>query len=299
MAPPPELQLPAWATWATLGALLLFSTLAAFVGFGLRRAPESGRQPVLGHLAELRRRLVHMVLALGAALALIFVVRVLPAAPWLGIDAYDNVAAQVFRRMAADLVPATVRLVVTRPTDGFVAVFDVALGLAVIITLPYLFAQAGGFLWPALRARERRILLRLLVPATLLFLLGAAFAYWVVLPAAFAALYTFSAVLGAENLLDVGEFVSFSAMFLLLSGAAFQTPLLMYGVARAGLVTPRGYLRRWRHAIVAIVVVAALVTPDPTPVSQMLVSGPLVALYFLGVALAVPARRAYEKAAAK
>jgi sec-independent protein translocase protein TatC len=84
-----------------------------------------------------------------------------------------------------------------------------------------------------------------------------------------------------------------------LTGLAFQTPLLMYGLARVGLATPRGYLKKWRHATVVIVIVAAVATPDPTPVSQLLVAGPMLGLYFLGVALAVPASRAFTRASAR
>jgi len=295
MAPLPDTALPAWATWATLGALGLLAALAALVGGVLRRRRNGATDTFWGHVGELRRRLVRMVLAVCGALAVIFLVRVRAAPPFVGVDAYDNLAAQLFRRMAGDLVPADVRLVVTAPTDGFVAVFDVALGLAILLTLPYLLAQVGGFVWPALKPKERRMLVRAVVPATCLFALGALFAYVVLLPAGFGALYTFASVLGAQTFLDVGEFVPFTLMMLGITGLAFQTPLAMAVLARAGLATPRGYLRYWRHAVLAIVIVAALVTPDPTPVSQMLVSGPLVGLYFLGIGLSVPMARRHAR----
>lgn len=307
MAPPPGVDVPAWATWAAVLALALLAALAAAVGAAARRKGAGGRAGVAGsaghatfwgHVGELRRRLVRMVLGVLAGTMLAFLVRVEPAAPWVGFDAYDNLAAQVFRRMAFDLVPAGVRLAVTTPTAGFVAIFDVALALGVAISLPYVLAQLAGFFGPALRRHERALLLRLLLPATLLFVLGALFAYAFVLPSAFDALYAFADTLGAETFLDVGEFVGFAMLFMLLTGIAFQTPLVMYGLARVGLVTPRTYLSKWRHATVAIVLVAALATPDPTPVSQLLVSGPLLGLYFLGVALAVPAARAHARSAA-
>ncbi|MCA1819885.1 MAG: twin-arginine translocase subunit TatC [Halobacteriales archaeon] len=288
-------QLPAWATWAVLAALAIVAAAAASVGAWLRRSPADRVEGVWGHVTELRRRLVRSVMACAAAVAVVFVVRVGPAPPYIAVDPYDNLAAQVFRRMAADLKPADVRLIVTAPADGFVAMFDVALGLGLFIALPYVLAQVGGFVWPALRSRERRLLGLTLGPATLLFAVGALFAYRFLLPPAFTALYAFSSALGADGLLDVAEFVSFTVMLLLLSGAAFLTPLAMLALARIGLATPQGYLRYWRHAVVAIVVVAAVVTPDPTPVSQLLVAGPLVGLYFLGVALAVPARRAFDR----
>lgn len=292
---PPDLPTPAWAIWGTLAALALLAALVATVGLGLRRHAGEARDTFWGHVSDLRRRIVRMVLALVAGLAFVFTLRLENAAPWLGIDPYDNLAAQVFRRMVADLVPAGVQLVVLRPTDGFVAVFHVALGLAVMVTLPYLLLQMASFVAPALRARERRLLALYLAPAAALFAIGALFAYVAILPQAFTALYTFSANLGAANLLDVHEFVAFAVMMMLLSGAAFLTPLAMFGLARLGIASPRTYLRYWRHTVVGVVVVAGLVTPDPTPVSQILVAGPLVALYFLGILVSFGARRAYER----
>lgn len=294
MAPTP-LDVPAWATWATLGVLLAATVAAALLSAFLPRGRSPGMS-FMGHVTEVRRRLLRIVAAMAAGLCAVFLVRVQPTPPWVGIDAYDNLAAQVFRRMAADLVPADVRLVATRPTDGFVALFNVALALAVLLALPYLMAQVAGFVWPALRRRERRVLIGLLAPASLLFALGALFAYRFVLPTTFGALYGFVAAVGAESLLDVSEFAGFAALIMVVAGFAFQTPLVMYGVARAGLASPAAYLRAWRHAVLAIVVVSALVTPDPTPVSQMLVAVPLVGLYFLGIAVAVPAHRAFMRA---
>jgi sec-independent protein translocase protein TatC len=295
VAEPPDL--PSWSPWAALAALALVGLLAAVVGWrlGRRTADPLG---FWGHVQELRLRLARMVLTLAIAVAAVFLVRIEAQAPYVGIDPYDNLAAQAFRRMAADLVPADVRLVVTSPAEGFVAMFNVALGLGVLASLPYLLAQVGQFLWPAMAARERRILGLALGPAAALFAVGAAFAYAVILPSAMAALYAFSDALGADGLLQVREFVSFTVLMMLLTGAAFLTPVAMYAVARAGLATARGLLRRWRHALVAIVVVAAFVTPDPTPVSQVLVAGPLFGLYLLGVAAAVPAQRAHERSIA-
>jgi sec-independent protein translocase protein TatC len=279
-------------------ALAILAALAATVGAvaGTRRGAADAT--FWGHFGELRRRLVRIVLGVLAGILVAFLIRIEPVAPWVGFDAYDNLAAQVFRRMAADLVPDGVALVVTAPTAGFVALFNVALALGVVVSLPYVLAQLAGFLGPALRRHERALLLRLLLPAFLLFVLGILFAYAFVLPSAFAALYAFADTLGAATFLDVEAFVSFALLFMLLTGAAFQTPLVMYGLARVGLATPRGYLRKWRHAVVAIVLIAALATPDPTPVSQMLVSAPLLGLYLLGAALAVPAAKAYARSLA-
>lgn len=289
-------DLPSWATWATLAALALLATLAGVSGAIAPRRTDPDRNTFFGHAKDLGRRVRRILLGVVAAIFVVMLVRIEPRAPFLGLDAVDNLAAQVFRRMASDLVPAGVQLVVLRPMDGFVALFDIAVGLGILLSMPYLLAQVGGFLLPALRPRERRLMWRFIAPIVLLFVAGALFAYTIVLPAGYRALYSFSSVIGAVNLLDVNEFVSFTLMFLALSGLAFQTPLVMVGLSRLGLVSPAGYLHYWRHTLVGILLVAGLATPDPTPVSQLLVSGPLFGLYFLGIALAVPAHKAYQRA---
>src|SRR5439155_18304919 len=95
---------------------------------------------------------------------------------------YDTAAAQLFRVAATHLVPPGVELVVTTPMDGFAAQFSIALGLGIALAVPVALYQAGRFAGPALRPRERRLLALALVPAMLLFLLGALFGYAVVLP---------------------------------------------------------------------------------------------------------------------
>jgi sec-independent protein translocase protein TatC len=142
------------------------------------------------------------------------------------------------------------------------------------------------FLAPALRPSERRWLAWAVLPAVVLFLLGAAFGFVVLLPVTFAALYEFSDALGAASLLSVADFAGFTLAFLAGCGLAFELPLVMALLARSGVVAPRTFWNRWRHALVVVLVVAMVVTPDPTIVSQLLLAAPLMALYVVGAALA-------------
>ncbi|HUR63444.1 MAG TPA: twin-arginine translocase subunit TatC [Candidatus Thermoplasmatota archaeon] len=275
------------ATVAVL-ALLLLGVLAALWLRRGRRERGEARLGLWEHVEELRRRLLVVAAALVAGLALAMTTRL---AAWHGIpypvpEFYDTVAAQLFRAAAAHLVPPGVQLIVTSPMDGFSAQFSVALGVGAALALPVLLYQAGRFVAPALRARERRLLALALLPATLLFLLGALFGYVVVLPFTLAALYQFSGALGASGLLSVQDFASFTLSFLLGFGLAFQTPLVMAALSRVGLVAPRAYWRRARHAAVIILVVAMVVTPDPTIVSQLMLAVPMLALYVVGAVAA-------------
>ncbi|MHB8633825.1 MAG: twin-arginine translocase subunit TatC [Thermoplasmatota archaeon] len=269
--------------------ILLAAAVVAMAGV-LAFRPRSRPRPMTfwGHIEELRRRLLWALLfaTAGTLAALTFGV-----GRWNGfwvptLDPMDNWAALLFGRAASDLLPPGVTLVAVRPMDGFAADFQVALGMGVVAALPVILWQVGAFLGPALRERERRVLAWLVAPSFLLFCVGAAFAYGVILPSAFTALYGFSTALHAQNLVTVEEFSSFVMGFLLAVGVSFQTPLVMYGLSRSGAVkaaTLRGF---WRHSIVGILVVAALITPDPTVVSQLLVAIPMGALFFVGLGLA-------------
>jgi sec-independent protein translocase protein TatC len=282
------------ATVAVL-ALLLGSVLAAL---RLRRggAADEARLGLWEHVEELRRRLLLVAAVLVGGLGLAMTTRlwvwhgavagVQLSLPALAPEFYDTVAAQLFRAAAAHLVPPGVELIVTSPMAGFAAQFSIALGVGVALALPVALYQAGRFVGPALRAKERRMLALALVPAMLLFLLGALFGYAVVLPFTLQALYQFSGALGARGLLSVQDFASFTLSFLLGFGLAFQTPLAMAALSKVGLVPPHAYWKKARHAVVVILVVAMVVTPDPTIVSQLMLAIPMVALYALGAVLA-------------
>lgn len=291
------------ATGGWVAAVVVVAVAGAIAAavWAVRRSPTSPlvRRSLLDHIEELRRRVLIVVATLLAGVLVALSVRV---AQWHGYwvpvpDAYDNVSAQVLRLAARFLVPKGVQLAVTGPTDAFMAEFHVALGLAVALALPVALVQVGRFVLPALKARERRLLALLLVPALTLFVLGAVFCFAVILPSAFSALYTYADVLGAQSLLQVNTFVTFTVLMCLTTGAGFETPLLMYGLGRLGLVQARTFARLWRQAIVGIVVFAAWITPDPTFVSQVLVAVPLIGLYALGTGLAYIGQRAHARAA--
>lgn len=293
---------PAAVRGGTLVLLLLALLLLVWV---LRRIPRRGAdgdeapQPFLAHVETLRRTLLVSFGAFVAATCFAFGFRLEPRwGVWVPVPAVaDNLAAQLYRRLAADLIPPQVRLVATGPLDGFMAEFTVALGLGFALALPVILAQAVRFLGPALRPAERRALAAYVLPALLLFLAGAAFCYLLVLPFLFGTLYAYSDALGAELLLHVGDFVTFSFGLVLVFGAAFQTPLVMVALTRVGLVPAKTWRRTWRHAVVAIFVLAALVT-DPTVFSQLMVALPLTGLYFVGLGIAQVVERRAARAAA-
>jgi sec-independent protein translocase protein TatC len=278
------------ATWLLrVGTLAVLALLGlALVLALLRRGPGLERGRLLEHVEELRRRLLVVAGVLVAGTFAALTVRIEDRGGWpvpaLGL--YDTMASQLFRAAADALLPPGVQLIVTGPADGFVAQFSIALGIGIAFAIPVAMDQLARFLAPALRPPERRLLAWAVLPAVALFLLGAAFGFVVLLPLTFDALYRFSDALGAATYLTVSDFASFTLAFLAGCGLAFEMPLVMGLLSRVGLVSPRVYWSKWRHAVVAILVLAMVVTPDPTIVSQVLLAVPLIALYFFGAGLA-------------
>jgi sec-independent protein translocase protein TatC len=273
------------------GALVI---AIAFIGLaasalGIRhRAPRPEGTP-LQHLGELssRLRIVFLVLIVSTFAFFSFGLReasVGEAAYFYPVPSFtENIATQVFSALAGGLVPSGVSLIVTSPTDAAFVNLEVALFLGVLTTLPVLFFEAAMFIGPALRKEERRAALRLVLPALILFTAGAAFAYFVLLPSMLSFLYAYAVPIGALQLLRVEDLVSFAVTTMLIFGIAFELPLIMAGLSRFGMIGHRTWIKYWRHVVVVIFVGAAIITPDPSVVNQVLVAVPLIVLYGLGI----------------
>lgn len=284
------------AAVVALGLLALAAT-AALMRRGRPRRGDA--MPWTQHIEELRRALMVSGLAFMVATMVVFSVRIEGRGgwPWPVLAIQDNLAAQVFRVIADHLVPEGVTLMVSRPLDGFVAEATLALAMGAVIASPVWMLQLIGYFGPALEAHERRTLLRGVVPAIVLFGAGVAFAWVFVLPFLLDTLYGYPVALGATPFLQVSELVRFTLALLFIFGLAFQLPLVMAVLGRTGLVTWRSFLKAWRVALVIILVASALMT-DPTVVSQVMVAGPLMALYGLGILAARITGRRAETAAA-
>ncbi len=151
--------------------------------------------------------------------------------------------------------------------------------------MPVIVYQALRFVSPGLRPGERRWLYLTVLGAFILFLAGVAFAYYVALPPALDFLLNFGNDLAEPNI-RVGSYIDFVTRLLFWTGVTFETPLVIMFLARFGIVSAGRLLHWWRLAFVAAFVVAAIVTPTVDPVTQSLVAGPIIVLYFLGIALA-------------
>ena len=181
---------------------------------------------------------------------------------------------------------------VTEPIGVFMRV---ALLLGFAVSLPYTYLELFLFIAPGLRPRARRIGL-LGFPLVLLFFVGGmAFAYYAMLPTALPFLLNF---MGIHTVPRPDSYIRFVTALLFWTGLSFEFPLVIYLLAAFGVVRASMLWKHWREAVVAIAVVAAVITPTVDPINMLLVMAPLTVLYFLGAILAKFAENTRSRAAA-
>jgi sec-independent protein translocase protein TatC len=232
---------------------------------------------MLEHIDALRKHLMRAVLflALMTGLSFIYTRRIIDilARPVGGIDALRAID----------------------PTEPLGVFMRVALLTGFSLALPYIALELWLFAAPGLK-KDARIFGLLSIPiATLFFLGGMAFAYFVMLPAAIPFLVNF---MGMTAELRPSTYVSFVTGIMFWIGASFEFPLVIYVLARIGIVNSKVLSEQWRLAIVIIAVLAAAITPTIDPVNMALVMGPLILLYFLSIFLAGLAQRGKKGAQA-
>jgi len=222
------------------------------------------------HLQELRRRLIICAVAVVLGLAV--------------SAAFTDDLLKFLMKPAEDRREDFV-LVFLEPFESFVTYFKIALMGSLVIAMPVIVYQILAFVAPGLKPNERGWLYGTVIGATLLFLVGVAFAYYVALPPALGFLLNFQDDI-AEPQIRMGSYFDFVTRLLFWTGVSFETPLVVMFLARFRVVTARKLIGWWRLAIVGAFVIAAVVTPTPDPVTCTIVALPLIALYVVGIVLA-------------
>ncbi|MFQ5400419.1 MAG: twin-arginine translocase subunit TatC [Anaerolineae bacterium] len=184
-----------------------------------------------------------------------------------------------------------------RPTEGIETFFKVALLSGAILSMPFILHQFWLFISPGLTKQEKRYVYVFIPSALLLFALGIAFAWFVLVPAAVMFLANFMPDIFKTEWTGQ-EYIGFLVTMLFWLGVSFEMPVVVYLVARLGLVTAATLREQWRLAIVAVAVIAAAVTPSIDPVTMLLTMAPLLVLYGLSILLARLGQRQFEKSMA-
>ena len=230
---------------------------------------DESRAPLLDHLLELRRRLLYCILAIGLAFGVC----------WF-------FAENIFAFLAQPQIQAgQKKLIYTQLFEAFFVQIKVAFFSAMMISFPVIANQLWQFVAPGLYRKEKRALLPFLLATPVLFLTGAAMAYYVAIPMALHFLLSFSGTVGGveqEALPAIGNYLSFVMQFLFGFGAAFLLPVLLMLLERAGIVTRKQQIGARRYAIVGAFAIAAVLTP-PDVGSQLLLAIPLTILYEMAI----------------
>ena len=228
--------------------------------------------PLTDHLAELRSRLIRTGLSWGVGTAL--------AWSWK-----ERIFALLLAPAVHALGPSGSKLQAIAPTEIFFTYLECALLAGFLLALPVILWQIWAFVAPGLYPSERSTILPFVFVTTVLFLGGAAFGYTAIFPLMFLFFTSFDSDI-VQSAWTMGEVFSLTTHMFLAFGAAFELPVVVFFLALAGIVDAPKLLRSTPYAVLVIFIVAAILTPTPDWVSQLLLGVPMVLLYLLGVGVA-------------
>jgi sec-independent protein translocase protein TatC len=231
--------------------------------------PDSVEMPFLDHLEELRWRIIWALLALIIAMGVALVVL-------LKIDVIYFLEKPILPLLNGH------KLVYTHPGDPFSILLSTTFAFGLALALPFIFYQLWAFVAPALYRHERRLVIPVLMGATLLFLCGAALAYVVVLPLSVKWLMGFNTG-SLEPMITASEYFSFTVSLVLAFGAAFELPVVILLLAAIGLVNPKMLNKYRRHAVFLAFGIGAFLTPGDMVWTTIAMAFPLWGLYELSV----------------
>lgn len=239
----------------------------------------SARMGFFEHLDELRKRLIRA--TIGVLLGTIVGFLISEPVLWYLGQPYLSLSDEA-------------RFLIIDPTGSVMAIIRVSLLVGVTLAVPIVTYQLVMFIIPAMTQRERRFFLMALPAVFGLFLLGIAFAWFVLIPPALNFLEGFKQGLFTTEW-EASRYITFVTTLLFWMGVAFETPLVLFVLSLIGFVTARPLIKNWRLAVVAASVAAAFITPTIDPVNMMLVMGPLLVLYVISIGLVAIGTRIYQR----
>jgi len=229
---------------------------------------ENGKMPFIEHLGELRKRLIICFVGVGVGFAIAYSFK-------------ETLFVLLMQPLKGAMAPGQ-KLIYTGLPEAFFVYIEVSFFGGILLAAPLIFFQMWLFIAPGLYKNERRFLVPLLFLSCFFFAGGVLFGYSIVFPYAFKYLLGFESDL-VQALPSMREYLSLATTLLIAFGFIFQLPLIMTMLARVGIVTPRFLSKNRKYAFLLSFVVAAIVTPTPDVVNQLLMAGPLVILYEVSI----------------
>ncbi|MEQ9619452.1 MAG: twin-arginine translocase subunit TatC [Deltaproteobacteria bacterium] len=233
---------------------------------------KESKMSFLDHLGELRLRILWSLI--------VVVVLFIPA------YVYSTAIFDFLMRPIIDNLPEGSSLIFTRPAEGFITYLKVSLFVALFAAVPFILYQGWKFVAPALYKHEKQIVIPFIFFGTLFFALGAAFCYFVAAPPAFRFLLNEYSSEYVKAFPSIREALSFLMALILGFGIIFEFPLVIFVLARVGVVTSAWLRQKRKYALLLSAVAAALLTPTTDAVSMMFMFVPIIVFYELGILVA-------------
>lgn len=226
------------------------------------------------HLEELRTRIIRSVIYVAVA----------GVAGWfMVIPFYNMVEAWVIAPLTTKDHPVTVTV---GPIEGFSFWFRLAITIGLVISSPLVIYELWGFIRPGLKPNERRPIQRVVPLSMGLFLFGAALGWWILPPTMGWFMSLTTQFNGATILQSASDIVYFSAKMMLAFGLGFQLPLIVFFLAKIGIISADTIWRYWRQVVVGVFTISAIITPSGDPFSMMVMAVPMTLLFFGSIAAA-------------
>jgi sec-independent protein translocase protein TatC len=233
---------------------------------------DHSRMSFLEHLDELRRRILYSVYAFSACFAVTF---------WF----WDPMFGYLVRYFQAQPGGLKTQLIYNQPMAGFMFSLKITALSALIVAAPFIFSQLWLFVAPGLYAREKRVAIPFVFFSSVLFLAGAGFAHFIAFPMMWQFFASYQ-LYGVQFMPTLDLTLSFYIKIILGLGLIFQMPILVFFLARFGMVTAGFLVRKIKYAVLIIVIVAAVITPSADVVTQMVFAAPMFVLYLVSIIVA-------------
>lgn len=238
---------------------------------------EADKMPFTSHLEELKTRLVRVLIVLGIGFGVCYL--------------FKDWSFRVVTQPLVDAMPSQSSLIFTGLPEAFFIHMKIAFFASLFLTAPYTLFEIWRFVSPGLYKNERRMVFPFLFFSTILFVGGVLFGYFIALPPAFSFFVSFSTDF-LKPMISFREYLNLTLKFLLAFGLCFEMPVFIFFLTKMGIVDAKMLSRQRRYAILGIFIVAAILTPSPDAISQILMAVPLMVLYEVSIFVSRFAKRA-------
>lgn len=227
--------------------------------------PNETQMSFFDHLEELRQRLFAILIAVAIGIIICFLF-VKPIVKWLEIPAQG------------------VKFLQLAPGEFFFVSIQVAGYSGILVASPFILFQIIQFILPGLTRGERRLLAPIVFGSSILFVVGLGFSYWVLIPAALNFFINYGAEV-VEQLWSIDKYFKFVLLLMFSTGLAFQIPIIQLLLGTLNIVSSQTMLAGWRYVILSAVILGAIITPSTDPLTQSLLAGAVLGLYFGGIGM--------------